>query len=292
MRRVPYHQSVFDLLDLQPRESPQAREIIEAHEAQNGRLPEAVRQWYLIDRVVPLRYDPDTPLLPRILRGHLWYDDNKMDWPTSLEMVLREFAGERLASHERVAGRPAGTVKVMTENQSVYRWYVQPDGSDDPPVFADDGYDMESRRVLPWARWSDSFSDFVFDWFVCVHGYGRYPSFPSEPYRNGLWLYAPHAEALLPPYLDFLIEQFHEDYRRQVAGGVMQYGFSHADGRIRVTSDDPEPGGVSAWLLHADSAEHLYRLAERVLWCGNLREALRHHTEVAGPVMDRLRGRG
>jgi hypothetical protein len=25
MRRVSYHQSVFDLLDLQPRESPQAR---------------------------------------------------------------------------------------------------------------------------------------------------------------------------------------------------------------------------------------------------------------------------
>ena len=44
MRRVPYHQSVFDLLDIQPQESPQAREMIEAHEARSGRrLPEAVR---------------------------------------------------------------------------------------------------------------------------------------------------------------------------------------------------------------------------------------------------------
>jgi hypothetical protein len=51
MRRVPFHQSVFDLLDLRPRESPQAREMIEACEARSGRrLPEAVRQWYLIDR--------------------------------------------------------------------------------------------------------------------------------------------------------------------------------------------------------------------------------------------------
>jgi hypothetical protein len=44
VRRVSYHQSVFDLLDIQPQESPQAREMIEACEARSGRLPEAVRQ--------------------------------------------------------------------------------------------------------------------------------------------------------------------------------------------------------------------------------------------------------
>ena len=41
MRRVPYHQSVFDLLNIQAREPPQAR---------TKRLPEAVRQWYLTGR--------------------------------------------------------------------------------------------------------------------------------------------------------------------------------------------------------------------------------------------------
>ena len=45
MRRVPYHQSVFDLLNIEPQESPQARAMIEAHEARSGTLPAAVRQW-------------------------------------------------------------------------------------------------------------------------------------------------------------------------------------------------------------------------------------------------------
>ena len=55
MRGLPYHQSLFDLLDAQPPVSAQAREMIEAYERRRGqRLPEAVRQWYLLRDVVPL----------------------------------------------------------------------------------------------------------------------------------------------------------------------------------------------------------------------------------------------
>ena len=79
MRRVSYHQSIFDLLDLQPSESAQARESIEDCERRCGRrLPEAVRQWYLIEGVV-----------------QLWYDYSNMDAPEPLEVVLRQFARTR-----------------------------------------------------------------------------------------------------------------------------------------------------------------------------------------------------
>ena len=307
MRRVPYHQSVFDLLDLQPRESPQARAMIEACEARSGRrLPEAVRQWYLIDRVVALRHDADWSSRARSQRDHLWYDYTNMDWPESLEMVLRQFAGEPAMMPGRVEGRPAGAVQVMNENQGVCRWYVQPDGTDDPPVVVDDYYDFQAKQVVHWVRVADSFSAFVFSWFADYYFQewtplsecgrntdGMLRSQTEKPYLDGLWLYAPDADPLAPPHLDFLIEQFDEDYRRQLTGGAMQYGFAHADGKIRVTTDDVgEEGGVATWWLHADSAENLYRLGERVLWCGNLGEALRHRTAVAGPVLDRLRGRG
>jgi hypothetical protein len=67
-------------------------------------------------------------------RDHLWYDYSNMDWPESLEAVLQQFSGEPTEMLGREEGRPAGTVQVMAENQGVCRWYVQPDGSDDPPV--------------------------------------------------------------------------------------------------------------------------------------------------------------
>jgi hypothetical protein len=271
MRRVPYHQSVFDLLDLQPQESVQAREMIEACEVRSGRLPEAVRQWYLIDRIVALRHDADWYVRARNQRDYLWYDYSNMDWPESLETVLQQFVGEPAEMHGREEGRPAGSVRIMMENQGVCRWYVQPDGNDGPPVIVDADYDFQTKKVAPWVRVADHFSAFVFDWFARFYfeewtplsecgpdADGLSRSHAQKPYLNGLWLYAPHAEAVAPPHLDFLIEQFDEDYRRRVGGGAMQYGFSHANGRIRVTTDEPgEEGGVSAWWLHADSAEHL-----------------------------------
>src|SRR5690242_19268834 len=73
MRRVSYHQSVFDLLDMQPPNSVEAESMIESWERQQGqRLPEAVRQWYLIENVVAIRDVEEWPR--RNEEGHLWYD--------------------------------------------------------------------------------------------------------------------------------------------------------------------------------------------------------------------------
>ncbi|MCI0700989.1 MAG: hypothetical protein L0241_07895 [Planctomycetia bacterium] len=45
--RVPYHQNVYDLLQLEPGESPEAARMIAEHEAQHGSLPASVKEWYL-----------------------------------------------------------------------------------------------------------------------------------------------------------------------------------------------------------------------------------------------------
>jgi hypothetical protein len=307
MRRVSYHQSVFDLLDMQPQESPQAREMIEACEARSGqRLPESVRQWYLIDGVVFLRPDNDWRERVRNQRDYLWYDYSNMDLPESLEAVLRQFESGRTEGHEQDERRPpAGSVRVMVENQGVCSWYIQPDGSDDPPVIVDAEYDHQTEQVIHWVRVADRFSAFIFDWFADYYyedwtplsERNPYPDRRTRPprenlYRNGLWLYAPHAEAVAPPSLDYLMENLTEDAHRPIADDVMQYHFRKDNGRLRVTTDRyGEGGGASAWWLHAGSEEGLYRLAERVLLCGGLSQTLRHRTDAARPVMDRLRQR-
>jgi hypothetical protein len=292
MRRVPYHQSVFDLLGIQPPASPQARDMIEACERlRGGRLPESVRQWYLLEGVVALREDQGE-------EGHLWFDFSNMDHPEPLTAVLRQFAG---AGRDGAPPGATDRVCILVENQAVCSWFLQPDGGDDPPVVVDEHFD--GSRVLRWVQVADRFSDFVFDW-VADHYFRAWTPIserssysdlrlrpPREkPYLNGLWLYAPDAEALAPPHLDYLLENFAAESRQEVAPGMTQHRFHDEHGDIRVTTDDyGEAGGVSAWWLHAPSQEDLFRLAKKVWWGCRLPATLRHRTEVAGPVMDRLR---
>jgi hypothetical protein len=288
MRRVPYHQSVFDLLDIQPRQSPQAREMIEMCERRCGRrLPEAVRQWYLLDGVV-----------------ELWDDYSNMDGPEPLDAILRQLAQE---GEGRSPWWAADRLWVLCENQGCWLWFVLLDGSDDPPVFLDAYYDHrqnDSAGEPPPEKVADRFSDFLFDWFARFYFMEWTPLserslYPPQrtrrprekPYRNGLWLYAPDAETLLPPYLDYLIDSFAEESRREVASGVVQHCFRDDHGHIRVTTDDcREEGGVSAWWLDAGSVDHLLRLAKKVWWCCDLPAKLRAWSEAARPVLERLRG--
>jgi hypothetical protein len=173
-------------------------------------------------------------------------------------------------------------------------------------VFVDPHYDHlpdDSGGGPTPERGAGRFSQFLFDWFARFYfedwtplaERSPYPEQRTRPpsekrYLDGLWLYAPDAEALAPPYLDYLLENFTEEPRREVADGVMQYRFQDAQGSIRVTTDEyHEEGGVSAWWMHADSEEGLFQLAKRVWRCGNLPTTLRHWSEAARPVLDRLR---
>jgi hypothetical protein len=301
MRRVSYHQSVFDLLDLEPKESARAREMIDVSEARMGRrLPEAVRQWYLIDGVVALPDEANWRERIESQRNHLWYDYSNMDSPMPLGWVLRHFENRETINPNGEI--PVRVVHVMSENQAVCNWFVQVDGSDDPPVVVDEDYNFDTKQVVSWVRVADRFSVFVFDWFG--HYYyknwtplsehdddprRRTPPAREKPYLNGLWLYAPEAEPLPPPCLDYFIENLNEGPRRQIADGVMQYLFQDGDARLRVTTDPyGEEGGVSAWWLHAASDKGLLRLAERVARWAGIGKTLQSRTKSARPVMEQL----
>src|SRR5262249_55892778 len=119
----------------------------------------------------------------------------------------------------------------------------------------------------------------------------------EKQYLNGLWLYAPAADPLYPPHLDFLLEHFDELSCQEISPAVTQHRFRNQHGRLRVTTDAArEEDGFSAWWLHADTESHLYDLARRVWDCGNLKENLKHWVSTqtepagrAGVVMERLR---
>src|SRR5688500_6257667 len=59
--RIPYHQNVYDLLGIEPGESPEAARKIAEHEAKHGPLPASVREWYLAAHAFE-RPDPIVPL--------------------------------------------------------------------------------------------------------------------------------------------------------------------------------------------------------------------------------------
>jgi hypothetical protein len=244
-----------------------------------------VRQWYLTEGAVAL-----------------WHDYSNTDRPEELEVVLRQFARE----YEGEAPWWADDqLWVLCENQGCCIWFIQLDDSDDPPVFQDPYYDQreEDAEIPPPEKVADRFSVFLFDWFAQFYRHKWTPlsersSYPhlrkrsprAKPYLDGLWLYAPDAEPLAPPYLDYLIDHFAEDSRQEIAAGVTQHHFHDDHIGLRVTTDHcREKGGASAWWLHADSDESLFQLARKVWWCCDLPEKLRGWSKVARPMMERLR---
>jgi hypothetical protein len=308
MPRVSYHQNVFDLLDYEPLVSAAALRRIKACERRCGRpLPASLRDWYTTAGVVLLDGDPYGGEA-----GYLWHEYSNADHAVPLADVLRGFelvhAPRRYGQDLRRDGIRFRTgqrfVRVLIENQAVVRWWVEVNGSDDPPVWVDN----ESPRLNDWGQVSPTFSAFLFDWFAgyykqdftpLSHHYyrtrGRRPDRPPppKPYLNGLHLRAPREPALLPPHIDYLIDHFDEGPHLAWPKGPTTYRFAVPDARLRVTTDGWRlKGGRSAWWLHADSAEALADLARRAGQVGTLGQALLADTVAARDVLVRLRQEG
>src|SRR5947209_4301104 len=260
--RVPYHQNVYDLLGIEPGEWPEAARLIEKHEFEYGPLPASVREWYLVPNVVSL--DP----LRGNWQGPRWAFDD--DPPRSLPAVLDEFA----RASER---RARADVWLMTGHQQECRYFLRLNGRNDPPVFDDSG----SRSKRDWREMAPTFSEFVLLCFVVrqestvrLWEFHR-PDEVLPPYHNGLWLRVPD-EPFQPPVIDFLIDQFGEPQRTPRPGNVTTHTFRPPGGTIRVTADEPAlTGALSAWWVHAHTAERLAEFAELLLPWGTLRETLR-----------------
>ena len=278
MSGVPYHQSIFDLLNIQPPVCPEALAKIEECESKLGaRLPESVRQWCATK---------DT--------GDLWYEWGE-NWEEPLDKVLRQFRGKHTKKEREEWGK--SRIRILSETQHCAHWYLRPNGSEDPPVEIDQP-GIGEDEIVPY---TPTFFDFLLGllWeYYCEkytpisehHWKVEFKGTPTpKPYLNGLWLFASRATAVAPPYIDFLKEKYTEDEDRELAPSVRRYRFRNEHGSIKITTDSYEtPDGKAVWWLHADSEDGLEQLAKSVLWCGDLSGQLRCHSEQAKPVMKRL----
>jgi hypothetical protein len=293
---VPYYQNVYDLLQLEPGESPEALRMIAEHEAQHGPLPASVREWYLVPNVVPLRLPVGQERwnrLTQLCRGTLWWDYSEGDI-ASLEEVLHDFAQPVQTAVPRGA-------YVINGAMNIYDWYVVPDGSDDPPVWR---YCDESDPPNQWTQEAAAFSEFVSGWMMRAYRDDDYPlsrncpavvaeavlePFP-KPYLNGFWLRAP-AEPFHPPVIDFLIENFGEPERTPRPGNVTTYTFRPARGTIRITADEPAlSGGLSAWWVHAETRNRYAEFLALLLPWGTLRHSLRADCKTSLEMLQKATG--
>lgn len=298
MRRVSYHQNVFDLLDVEPRISPEAARMVADWERRMRlTLPASVRDWYTLQDVVPLTLGEEMTAE----YGYLWHDYSNEDHPTALDRVLADWdAASRLGTSQ-----DPGYVTVLEENQGCNQWIIRLGDEDDPPVWVD----LETDNGRQWTIIAERFSTFLMEWFwesyqepwtPVSHNPSPvtepvHPRWPKRPklYINGLWLRSPRDEALLPPHVDYLIEQATEEPQQLPrGGGVTAYRFTLPEGHVRVTSDDHRNAeGRSAWWLHAHSPEALTALARRVLHIGTLDQTLTSATEPGKKALRTLLGR-
>jgi len=286
--RIPYHQNVYDLLGIEPGESPEAARMIAEHEAAHGPLPASVREWYLVPNAVLLGPRPPQWLDQwELNEGKHWWEYSNQDPPTPLADVLEEFA--------QLPTKPNFPyVWVLTENQSVVRWLLEINGSDDPPVWVDND---QPDDVSAWNRVGESFSEFLSDWIGGFYDWQCQPKHlwlrpgrAQRPHANRLWLRAA-PEPFQPPVIDFLTDHFGEPERTSRAGEVTIYTYRPPGGTIRVTADEPAlTGGLSAWWVHAKTPERLAEFATMLLPWGTLRETLRADTDPARDVLKRVRG--
>jgi hypothetical protein len=289
--RVPYHQNVYDLLQIEPGDSPEALRMIAEHEAKHGTLPASVKEWYLVPNVVPLTAARRSSATRS---GTFWYEFSNQDWAESLDQVLAAIANPRKASRRRFA-------QIMSENQGVVRWYLLLTKADDPPVWCDNEEEDDPRA---WSEFASSLSTFTFEWFaqyyvqdftpISKYQYGRPKGEDPasvKPFVNGLWLRAPD-EPFQPPVIDFLIDKFGEPKVTPRPGNVSTFTFRPQGGTIRVTADEPTLSrGLSAWWIHADTPKRLEDFARLLMPWGKLSDTLRADTNSAREVLTRVHGK-
>lgn len=224
MLRLAYHQPTLDLLDRARSFSPEVREALDRREAAAGApLPASVREWYSLEGAVD------------VLRSHSNSDD-----PVPIDQLgTREYDLHETGPHDYLAD---GLMIVIFEDQAVCTWAVRLDGTDDPPVVIE----VDSRGVIHWQRYADTFSDFVCTWVW---------DYPAEPCLIDAVNPAVDAEDLA-----FLRANFTEHSRTHAWPGAVNYRFSAGPRRIFIRDGGRGPG--SSWMLAAPDAPSLRALAE------------------------------
>ncbi|MEO2088283.1 MAG: hypothetical protein ABGY75_02140, partial [Gemmataceae bacterium] len=279
---VPYHQNVYDLLDLEPGVCPVASRMIADHEAEFGPLPASVREWYSVPKMVPLEGQPQGMhgRYSEWQLGMLWYDYSNDDPSVPLAEVLEQFS-RSARGLEPLDGDPRGYVLLKIENQQCVLWRLKLDDDGDPPVYSELTPSVPSR----WDKLNDHFSDFTWWWFQHYHGERFTPLstrqnwedegavLATKPNENTHWLCTP-ATPYPVPLIDYLIDHlgdpdirpvplatrpqsrqyatdlFGDPVPYQSPSGVSQFTFTSDDGLIRLTTDNLDhPNPHAAWWI-------------------------------------------
>jgi hypothetical protein len=157
---------------------------------------------------------------------------------------------------------------VATENQGVYYWFVDCNGSDDPPVLDDDnGIDWDDQENfdfshVTWRVSSYSFSSFIFAMLTGTRFTKGFRLVATDVY--------PTSEALSALRADFL-----EGPQTNVPEKHV-YRFAQPDADLIIRSNTAEEiaRGIAHWHLIAPTPDALARLAKRVWPFGTLAQAL------------------
>jgi hypothetical protein len=225
--------------------SADAVRLIARHERTHDRLPDAVREWYLVPNVVPLRRHPNRAPVEQ-LPGTRWYQWSDGDYLAFLADVLDDFAATA------DPGWPLQFVGVAVSRDELTTWWVDPHGGDDPPVWATSATVEPAVRTLV----AGTFSGFMLTW-IAGHHAARHP-----PGIEPAWLAAPAAPVPLPVF-DFLADRLGQPTEIAGTHGVNQYRYRGPDGEVRITADDfSHPTPHAAWWLSSPTADGLAQLRE------------------------------
>jgi len=154
-----YHQATLDLLQASPLVSPTA---VEALNHLNGQLtmplPTSVREWYSLQQATAwlAEYSND-------------------DDPIPVEQLSAvESSGEGRPVDQQARAQPE-LIPILHENQDVWTWALQLNGTEDPPVV------VALQQPSPEAHWHWEPYAVTFSCFVYTRVWDHQASFPDMP---------------------------------------------------------------------------------------------------------------
>src|SRR5262245_37913105 len=109
--------------------------MIAQHEAAHGPVPVSVREWYLVPNVVLLDY-PDESEPHHFGAGTLWHDYLPHDMGNRYHVSTLADVLHRVGTIRRNMTEPF-VVVLNAWGYYTWRWLLNLDGSDDPPVRID-----------------------------------------------------------------------------------------------------------------------------------------------------------